>query len=305
VTTDGRVGWHWQEYGGTIIPGSNDPNEQGWSGDSLKNFLAKGIFRFFATEEQCNITDIRSSRNRPRIPPSPPPERIMNDCCRESTKLMREIHQALAVRELLSNGVETPNRWIVAGGKKYTKNKTYLDLISFQMRMQDHLGIHPFRAEVTDTNAAQEGNQTVAVEFANATAALKQIAELLLENKGDSSTRLNLMIRTAVAVGQILNVVSIISKTIEGVVQYLGMPIRERVYKVKMPFDFTFGARKKNKSGQGFGKGTQGGVNNLDINTEEATEALLPVFMQDSEQPIVVEDFDDREGDLTDIIRGT
>jgi hypothetical protein len=82
------------------------------------------------------------------------------------------------------------------------------------------------------------------------------------------------------------------------------MPIREKIYKVKMPFDFTFGARNGKKSGQGFGKKPGGGSDALNINTEEATEALLPKFMQDSEQPIVVEDFDDRESDLTDIIRG-
>jgi hypothetical protein len=218
--------------------------------------------------------------------------------------MVARIYEALDCDEILDNGVETPNRWIAAGGKKNTKNKTYLELMVFQMRMMDHLGIHPFTAEVTDVNAAQEGNQSVAIEFANATAAVKQIAELLLENKGDSSTRLNLMIRTAVAVGQILNVVSIIFKTIEGIVQYLGMPIREKIYKVKMPFDFTFGARNGKKSGQGFGKKPGGGSDALNINTEEATEALLPKFMQDSEQPIVVEDFDDRESDLTDIIRG-
>ena len=225
---------------------------------------------------------------------------MSDKCC----QMVARIYEALDCDEILDNGVETPNRWIAAGGKKNTKNKTYLELMVFQMRMMDHLGIHPFTAEVTDVNAAQEGNQSVAIEFANATAAVKQIAELLLENKGDSSTRLNLMIRTAVAVGQILNVVSIISKTIEGVVQYLGMPIRERTYKVKMPFDFTFGARTGKKSGQGFGKKPGGGSDALNINTEEATEALLPKFMQDSEQPIVVEDFDDRESDLTDIIRG-
>ncbi len=222
-----------------------------------------------------------------------------NDCC----KMVARIYEVLDVDEILDEGVETPNRWIAAGGKKHTKNKSYLDLITFQMKMQDHLGIHPFRAEVTDVNAALEGDQSSAVEFANATAAAKQIVELLLENKGDSATRLNLMMRTAIAVGQILNVVSIIAKTLEGVVQYLGMPIRERTTKVKMPFDFSFGSRGKSKSGQGFGKGTQSGVDELDINTEEATEALLPKFMADAEQPIRYEDFDDRENDLTDIIR--
>lgn len=287
---------------GTIYYGDN-PLE--FYGSAFSNALVYWIAPP-GDNSTCNIKDIRRSRNKPRIPPSPPPRKInsMNECCRESTQLMREIHKVLDCREMISKGVSTPNRWIAAGGKKNTKNKTYLELMVFQMRMMDHLGIHPFTAEVTDVNAAQEGNQSVAIEFANATAAVKQIAELLLENKGDSSTRLNLMIRTAVAVGQILNVVSIIFKTIEGIVQYLGMPIREKIYKVKMPFDFTFGARNGKKSGQGFGKKPGGGSDALNINTEEATEALLPKFMQDSEQPIVVEDFDDRESDLTDIIRG-
>lgn len=234
-------------------------------------------------------------------PPSPPPMRE-KECCRESIKLMREIHKALAVRELLDDNLIVPNRLIAPNAKGSAKLKNYLDISQYQIRIADHLGVHPFKALVTDANAAKKGNQQIEVQAMNATSATRQIMELLLENKGDSATRLNLQVRIAVAVGQILNAVSIAAKSIEQVVQFLGMPRKQKVLNVKFPFDFTFG---KGAGGRGKGKGfgpNSRAQDKLDINTEEATEALLPNFMQDREQPIVVEMFDDDQPTLLDEI---
>jgi hypothetical protein len=243
----------------------------------------------------------RKQKKKPP-PPSKPPMRE-KECCDEVTKMVREIHKALAVRELLDNQLIVPTRLIAPNAKGNAKLKNYLDIAQWQMRMQDHLGIHPFKALVTDVNAAKKGNQKVEVQAMNATSAVRQIMELLLENKGDSATRLNLQVRTAVAVGQILNAVSICAKSIEQVANFLGMPTRQKILKVKMPFDFTFG-----KGGKGFGKSKSAqpsgsAQNQLDLNSEESTEALLPKFMQDKEQPIVVEMFDGEQGTLLESIQ--
>ncbi|MEL7039765.1 MAG: hypothetical protein AAFO04_29810, partial [Cyanobacteria bacterium J06592_8] len=247
----------------------------------------------------------QTSKTEKNIPPSPPPYKTknMDRCCRDSLKMIREIHKVMDTREVLDAGLKVPNRWIAADAKGSQKDE-YPDDRAFasgMLRYRDRFST--FEAIVTDVNAAVEGNQGDGIKAVNATAGIRQIVELLLENKGDSATRLNLMVRIALATGQILNVVSIVAKTIEGVVQYIGMPIRERTTKVKMPFDFTFGARRETK-GKGFGKnGTNKGINQLNINTEEATEILLPKFMQDEQQPIKYEDYDDRQPGLTDIIK--
>jgi hypothetical protein len=243
----------------------------------------------------------RKQKKKPPPPGKPPMKE--KECCRESIKLLREVHKALDVRELLDNQLVVPNRLVAPNAKGGAKLKSYLEISQWQIRMADHLGIHPFKALVTDANAAKKGNQKVEVQAMNATSATRQIMELLLENKGDSATRLNLQVRIAVAVGQILNAVSIAAKSIEQVTRFLGMPRKEKVLKVKMPFDFTFG-----KGGKGFGKSKSAqpsgsAQDKLDQNSEESTEALLPKFMQDKEQPIVVEMYDDNDLTLLEAIQ--
>lgn len=245
----------------------------------------------------------------PKIPPwfNQPPSAKRNNqmddrCCR----MLERIYVALDVDELLDKGFEVPNRWIATDAKGYQKLESYLKIIEFQLRMQDHLGIHPFTALVTDYNAAKEGNQELETKSVNATAFAKQVTELLLENKGDSATRLNLMIRTAIAVGQIFNMVAICTKRVREIMRFLNMPIQEKTFQVPMPFDFTFGKRKEaKKKGKGFApEPNKKAIEFLNINTEEATETLLPVFMQDEKQPIIVEMFDDREPNLIERIKG-
>ncbi|MFM6356776.1 MAG: hypothetical protein ACKPH7_25200, partial [Planktothrix sp.] len=222
-----------------------------------------------------------------------------DNCC----EMIERIYAALDVDEILDNGFEVPNRWIATDAKGYQKLESYLKIIEFQLRMQDHLGIHPFTALVTDYNAAQEGNQKLETKSVNATAFAKQITELLLENKGDAATRLNLMIRTAIAVGQIFNMVAICTKRVREIMRFLGMPVKEKKIDVPMPFDFTFGKRKEKSNG--FAPPlNQKAIEFLNINTEEATEALLPKFMQDEKQPIIVEMFDDKEPNLIERIKG-
>ncbi len=114
-------------------------------------------------------------------------------------------------------------------------------------RVQNHLGVHPFKVSLTDANAAKAGNQKIEAQFASGTAAMRKIVELSLENKGDAAVWLNLLVRMSVAIAQILQVTTIASKGVRALASYIRMPIKEKISYIKMPFDISLGQRKKQK----------------------------------------------------------
>ena len=237
---------------------------------------------------------------KPPIPPIKPPEKDDMSCCdlEPVLSMLRKMNKVLAIDEMDGEGVKIAKRLFVPNGKGYEECKTYPKLMATQIRIADHLGIHPYKAQIDDSNAAQAGNQKLEVQVVNATAAAKMISELLLENKGDAATRLNLLVRNTVATGQILNAVAIAAKRIREVMRFLSIPVKEQIDYINMPFDFSFGNRDKKKGFQAGAKPAEA----LDINTEEATEKMLPKFMVNSRQPYVVEIFDEKQGTLLDIL---
>ena len=220
-------------------------------------------------------------------------------CCKQ----IAQIHKALAVKELLDNNLIVPNRLIAPNAKDSTKLKTYLDIAQYQIRVQDHLGVHPFKASLTDANVAKAGKQKVEVQFASGTAAMRKIVELLLENKGDAAVRLNLLVRMSVAIAQILQVVTIASKGVRALASYIGMPIKEKISYITMPFDISLGQRTKQK---GFDpkKQKEATIKEIKINTEESTEQILPKFLNQVDHIYTHEDYDGKFPSLIENVKG-
>lgn len=247
-------------------------------------------------------------------PPSEPPMMVgkkrcceeMKDCCKDIEKLeklIKQTHKALAVKELLDKGLEVPNRLAAPNAKGQKKLENYLDIATWQMRISDHLGIHPFKASLSDANAAKAGNQKVEIQFASGTAALNKIVELLLENKGDAAARLNLQIRSAVALAQILKVATITSKTASAIANFIGMPLKEKISKIKMPFDVSLGKRRQLKGFDPSGK-REAAIEAIGMNEEASTEEILPEFLQTGEQPYVHETYDGNFPNLIEQLKG-
>ena len=263
-------------------------------------------FSFQGAIVYCRYIGPRGPKKKDDIdkkePPGKPPMR-QNECCTASTKMIREIHKALDVRELLDNQLIVPNRLVAPNAKGSAKLKSYLEISQWLMRMSDHLGIHPFKASLTDANAAQAGNQKVEIQFASGTAGLRQVVELLLENKGDAAARLNLQIRSAVAIAQVLKVATITSKTASAIANFIGMPLKEKISKIKMPFDISLGKRRQLK---GFdpSKQKEAAIEAIGMNEEASTEEILPEFLQTGEQPYVHETYDGNFPNLIEQLKG-
>ena len=291
-----------------VMTGYPVSEPQGWNQTYTKTFW-NGFYNFEETT-YLNLGHEILFEHYFDPPPSEPPislgkkrccKNMNKDCCKDIEKLekmIKQIHKALDVKELLDNNFKAPNRLIAPNGKGSQKLKTYLDIAQYQIRVADHLGIHPFKASLSDANAAQAGNQKVEAQFVSGTAAMRKIVELLLENKGDAAARLNLMVRSAIIQAQILNAVTIAAQSIKSLASFVGMPIKEKLSYIKMPFDISLGARKA----KGFDPKKASEA--IKINTEAATEEILPKFLQSAEQPYTYEEYDGKQPSLIENIKG-
>lgn len=251
-------------------------------------------------------------------PPRKKPRNDMSNCCpdikrrlRKIEKLLEEIHQALATKELLKNGLEIPNHWLVPKGKGHSKALNYLEIFNYQMRMIDHLSIHPLKIDIPDINPAKKGKQRLHEYYPNATAWAKKMLELSLENKGDSATRLNLTIRIAIIVTRLYSTVIAIEQRITGIFQYLGAPLKNQVNNIKFPFDITLGGREKIRTSgprritqQVIEEKMKEHLEELDKLEEKNTEASLPYFLKDTDQPVSYETYDREQPNLIQRILG-
>ncbi len=241
-----------------------------------------------------------SSRPDPRGLPKRPNQRRINRKRRQRDNMNREccgnvkkIAKVLAADEVLKKGLVVPGRLVAYGATKKITAKSYLEIAETQIRIADNLGIHPIEITLQDSNNSKEGDQELSATFINATAAIKQLLELGLESKGDSADRLGILFRIAWINVQILNSVVVVVRGIQGVMQYIGMPIREKVEKVWMPFDVFFGKRTKFK---GFNpekkKPDDSRIKEIfDLRDEDSMEKVLPEFLNSSQQPVIIEEF--------------
>lgn len=200
--------------------------------------------------------------------------------------------------ELLKEGVEYPNSWIVPRGKGYSKASNYLELFNALARMIDHLGIHPCEPTLADLNPAKPGQQTWGIKTNNATHAIKLLLEYIKETDGDQAAALNLNLRESVLLGQMFLMVASMAESQATLFQALGFEVEEDTdYIEGFPFDFTLGAGDKQPSGVGFSEKSQEAVakklekeykkilNELASNDEQGAEAVLEKFLQTRKQP--------------------
>lgn len=222
----------------------------------------------------------------------------MDNCCRESNKLMREIHKHLGIPELRDNGVKFPTRLIAAGAKGYIKADSILELLSLIVREIDHLGIHPHEVTIKDVDPATPGDQKISAEFVNATAWAQSLMENSLKNDGEADARLNLQIRLARLILQTF-VSSVSAKyKADAIAEFLGVPTQEFAAKPSVPFDITLGQRKS----KGFGN-SQSDKDKIKKLSNQKVIQLLDRFLQESQQDVVCERFDEREQSLLELLQ--
>lgn len=231
--------------------------------------------------------------------PKPQPPKKMDKCCRESLTLLDEIHEALGVAELLdrkskTGGFEVPKRLLAPGGRGEIKHHNYLEILESMIRIQDHLGIHPFQVKIKDLNAAVAGDQGAEFKFLSATAALEKIVYLLTDTEADGDVQTNMLVRLAFVCTNILTALSTVSRDVETVRDGLGVGFKSKRERVDVPFDVSCG--QTDTGGFDPKKKKQ-----IDLNEEDSTEALLPYLLRTKNHWIRTTEFDDKD-DIKDLL---
>lgn len=212
-----------------------------------------------------------------------------------------DIHSVLRADELLLKGMKIPNELIITGGQDYSTPKDYPSILKCFVQMVDLSTIQPFTAVLQDSDPAEAGDQTMTKFYPDATSAVKEIVELLLENKVDSATRLNIQIRQSISAIQtmvaVLETLSIAYTIMYG----LGLPFRQKRNTFVAPFDISPDPKSK-KKGKGFNpkdeKGVESAINSLNENKEDITEKLLPDFLTEVYQEYLHTHFNDKHESL-------
>lgn len=223
-------------------------------------------------------------------------------------KKIDEIHDVLRADDLLKKGMKIPNELIVPGGSGFAVVKDYPSILKKFVQIIDLNTIQPFTAVLQDSDPAKEGDQVMTRFFPDATSAIKEVVELLLENKVDSATRLNIQMRQSV-LGIETQVALLETLSIAYTILYgLGLPFHQRGSTFVAPFDISpdpKGKESSKKKGKGFNpknkeeeRKRQSAIDALNENREDATEKLLPDFLSTVKQEYLHTYFNDKNESL-------
>lgn len=215
-------------------------------------------------------------------------------------------NDVLRAHDLMKRGMEIPNELLVPGGLGFSVVYDYPNIFKKLIQMIDLSTIQPFTAILQDADPAKEGNQPLTRYYPDATSAVKEIIELLLENKVDSATRLNILMRQSILNTQqqiaLLETLSIAYTIMYG----LGLPFHQKGSHFIAPFDVSpktdnttdtkgKGFNPKNKKEE---EATQSAINSLNENNENSTEKMLPDFLKTVKQEYLHTYFDDSKESL-------
>jgi len=227
--------------------------------------------------------------NQPPMPAS---------CCEALQADLEDIKKVLATKEILAGKLTFPWELRMPGGKGEEVIMDYPNLARAIAQMIDHLGIHPPKLSIKDINNAIAGDQSLNNQFPSATKGFEALMAQIWDANADVDTLTNFLYRLSwLNVQQSMNMAQMSAK-VECLIDMLGGETEPSETTITFPFNMAGGIKnvEKSTSGKGFGKNTntkEGNKINLkiDVNTEIATESLLPDFLKSRENPITVERF--------------
>lgn len=229
-----------------------------------------------------------SPRPAPSLP-SPGNQPIMPESCCEALQAdIADIKEVLATKEILAGKLTFPWAMRMPGGQGEEVIMDYPNLMRAIAQMIDHLGIHPPKLSIKDINNAIAGDQSLSNQFPSATQGFEALMAQVWDANADVDTLTNFLYRLSwLCVQQSMNLAVLSGKT-QSILDMIGGATEPSETTITTPFNIGAGVGGKPPTrGQGFGK-----INKkIDVNTEMATESLLPDFLKIRENSIVVENF--------------
>lgn len=221
--------------------------------------------------------------------PYPKPKLPMSDCCDISaanSRILKRLEAVLQPTEFRhfvgSKPVgpaksSVPNYFVIPnGGNGKYKIGSYPEMFEAVFKMMDKNSFIPFKVEIKDNNAAQEGDQSLKLGFPTLSSALKELMQLMIDTESDVDAVNNFNVRNAYMLMQIQQMLVKIHALVEGSADYLGYELQQEVENVEMMYN----SDPKYKAEA---------QETIDKNTEESTELIMNGLMKVSHQPVIVQ----------------
>lgn len=233
-----------------------------------------------------------SAGNTPPMPES---------CCESLKADIEDIKSVLATKEMLAKNLTFPWRLRMPGGEGDEVITDYPNLARCIAQMIDHLGIHPPKLSIKDINNAIAGDQSINNQFPSATQGFEALMAQVWDANADVDTLTNFLYRLSwLCVQQSMNL-AVVSSDIQCIKDMVGGRTKPGTATLVTPFNIGAGVNESSTKGKGFGKGSGGIDQKIDVNTELSTESLLPNFLKIRENPVVIETFDG-DKDVVDML---
>lgn len=237
--------------------------------------------------------EVEEPKGQPFLPTGNKPP--MKDCCEEILDYLADFEEAFEIKKLLKEKFPVSNTFMApeCDPASVTRAKSYYEIVQCAFRMMAHGMIFEPRVAIKDADAAKAGDQEFKARYLNATGWASAMAEALLEVKDDGNVSTNMDIRNGFAATQTMVGVADAIYRLEVILDCLGIELIPRVETVETPYNVQI------QIGKGFGEGNE---RQIDLNTDEATEKLLPSFLQVKRNKIKTVDIHPRSRSIKEIL---
>jgi hypothetical protein len=236
-----------------------DPTQNGW------------------TIVPTNFIPFKPKPKKPFLPTGNKP--LMKDCCEEILDYLADFEEAFDVKRLLEDKFPVSNTFMApeCDPASVTKAKSYYEIMQCVFRMMAHGMIFEPRTNIKDADAAKAGDQELKTKYLNATGWASAVSEALMEVKDDGNVATNMDIRNGFAVTQLMVGLADAIYKLDTVLDCFGFKLAHDTQTVETPYNLMI------RLGKGFGENNE---RQIDLNQDEATEALLPHLLQTKKNKI-------------------
>jgi hypothetical protein len=205
----------------------------------------------------------------------------MRDCCEEILDYLADFEEAFDINRLLKDKFPVSNTFMApeCDPASVTKAKSYYEIMQCNFRMMAHGMIFEPKTYIKDADAAKAGDQEVKTSYLNATGWTSAVSEALMEVKDDGNVATNMDIRSGFGMTQLMVGLADAIYKLDAILDCLGFELAQDTETVETPYNLMI------RLGKGLGENNE---RQLDLNKDEATEALLPQLLQTKKNKIKI-----------------
>ncbi|MCC3423438.1 MAG: hypothetical protein JGK12_05770 [Microcoleus sp. PH2017_01_SCD_O_A] len=175
-------------------------------------------------------------------PPNSPPRKEMDECCRDSIKLLRQIHKRLGVNkfpgELPSTIIQEVEKGQPATEPVQEKIEDFADLLMWMFQRDDERwGQWQIQIDVKDTDLTKEGDQGKQIKFPNLAESIAEMEGQLLSLQANVAALVALSTRNLCESGMGRQEAIKAYLASMAIAKYMNFPYDES--DIKMPSTFT------------------------------------------------------------------